>query len=374
MTLNSTGKISLGGLVTGESVNLELGVAAGTAISMPGSVRTLTGISSGPITLPTNFYGKSFRVSLSVTFSTDTVNASVSMTTAGLSGYVAGKTDLTITVNSGVNLWSNATASPALSIGGGTSGDTVTLVNNGNILGRGGDGLGGTIAANGVNSGGKALVFNIPATAAVYINNLGYIAGGGGGGAFASFGASGGGGAGGGRGGGNGGNGGGIPGAGGSGPGIAGSAGGIYIFAPYAYAGGGGGGYIVPGTGGAINAASGQSTGGSLGNGSGKAGGGGGAGGASGSVGGATAGAGGGANAAGGAGTGGTAAGGSATMVGAGGGGGGWGAAGGIASGSAVTGQIGNSAGTPVAGAGGAAVSRTGTITYISRGNIYGSG
>ena len=67
MTLESSGAISLGGSVTNRSVNLELSQGASAQISMNDTnVRTLAGVPSGAIILPTNFYGKS-----SVTFTPD---------------------------------------------------------------------------------------------------------------------------------------------------------------------------------------------------------------------------------------------------------------------------------------------------------------
>jgi hypothetical protein len=60
MTLNSSGPISLGGTGTNASINLELGQSATAQISMnDANVRTLAGVASGAITMPTDFYGKS---------------------------------------------------------------------------------------------------------------------------------------------------------------------------------------------------------------------------------------------------------------------------------------------------------------------------
>jgi hypothetical protein len=60
MALNSSGPISLGGATTGQSINLELGQSATANTSLNASnVRTLAGVASGAITMPTNFYGKS---------------------------------------------------------------------------------------------------------------------------------------------------------------------------------------------------------------------------------------------------------------------------------------------------------------------------
>jgi hypothetical protein len=192
----------------------------------------------------------SARATASQAFATNTTQTTLNVST--LSGYIAGSTDITITVNNGVYLYSTDTATPALTISGATAGDAITLVNNGFIIGKGGTGASGnqlnqTTAAT---AGGPAmsLGFNIS------ITNNSYIAGGGGGGG----GATGGGGA----GGGNGGN---LltgpetlaaAGGAGGGLGSAGSNGGI---APSVSGGdastnagsGAGGGRILPGTGGA---------------------------------------------------------------------------------------------------------------------------
>jgi hypothetical protein len=57
--MNSSGPISLGGLVIGESISLELGNLATTETSLNDTnVRTLAGVPSGIITMPTDFYGK----------------------------------------------------------------------------------------------------------------------------------------------------------------------------------------------------------------------------------------------------------------------------------------------------------------------------
>ena len=60
MTLNTTGPISLGGSTTGQSINLELSQSATAQVSMDdANVRSLAGVASGAITMPTDFYGKS---------------------------------------------------------------------------------------------------------------------------------------------------------------------------------------------------------------------------------------------------------------------------------------------------------------------------
>jgi len=60
MTLNASGPISLAGTTTGQSIEIELGGTGTTQISLnDANVRTLAGVASGAITMPTNFYGKS---------------------------------------------------------------------------------------------------------------------------------------------------------------------------------------------------------------------------------------------------------------------------------------------------------------------------
>lgn len=71
MTLNASGPISLGGSTTGQSINLELGQSATAQVSLNDSnVRTLAGVASGAIVMPTNFYGKSAAVVGQATYTT----------------------------------------------------------------------------------------------------------------------------------------------------------------------------------------------------------------------------------------------------------------------------------------------------------------
>jgi len=60
MPLNTSGAISLAGSTAGQSIALELGLSASGNISLnQANVRSLAGVPSGAITMPTNFYGKS---------------------------------------------------------------------------------------------------------------------------------------------------------------------------------------------------------------------------------------------------------------------------------------------------------------------------
>jgi hypothetical protein len=188
MALPASGAIAL------SDVNTELGLSSTATITMNDTaVRTLFGVASGAIDMNTG-HGKSNRVALSYTFASTTTNASLNVTS--ISGYSAGKSDITITVNSGVYLYSTDVGTPGLTLSGGSSGDTVTLVNNGYIMGKGGHGGDGTYP--GGQAGGTALSLGFNTT----VNNTNgsaYIGGGGGGGADYQVG--GGGGAGGGNGG-----------------------------------------------------------------------------------------------------------------------------------------------------------------------------
>jgi hypothetical protein len=272
------------------------------------------------------------RVAAAQTFATNTTQTALNV--SALSGYVAGITDVTITVNNSVYLYSTDTATAALTITGATTGDTITLVNNGFIIGKGGNGVetSGFNAVNGLPGGpAMSLGYNIN------ITNNSYIAGGGGGGAAGPYPANAmtGGGAGGGNGGGAGPNYfGGIGGA----PGQAGAQGTSNVGNFPNYGGGGGGGRILPGVGGAGRNFSSKPDGGGAGGGS--------------TVGGQNGGTAGSGGSAGNAGEdkGGFSAG----------GGGGWGARGGN-----VDGTLG--------GAGGKAIALNGfTVTYNVTGTVYG--
>lgn len=143
-----------------------------------------------------------------------------------------GRTKAEITIGTGVYVWSDNTATPALTTGNFPKG--LTLINKGYIMGKGGSGIAG--------SNGSAGGVGIYAGGNLEIDSsAGYIGGGGGGGGSPGYNAGGaGGGAGGGSGGGDG-----LPSSGGT-PGSVGSSGGN---GPGS--GGGGGGRVFPGTGGA---------------------------------------------------------------------------------------------------------------------------
>jgi hypothetical protein len=251
-----SGQISL------NDVNVELTLSGTTLIEMnQANVRTLAGVGgSGTVISMQNLQNKTFRVAISSTFSSNTANATLNL--SAISGYVSGKSDITVTINSGVYLYSTSTGGYGLNISGATTGDTLTIVNNGFILGQGG--AGGANSSGGA-SGGPALNLGFGMSACTINNTNGsaYIAGGGGGGGGGS-GNSGAGGAGGGAGAGSGGSGSGGGGGAGGGLGASGASG-----SGNPGGGGGGGGRVLAGSGGAGAGASGAGSGGGAGGGGG---------------------------------------------------------------------------------------------------------
>jgi len=136
---------------------------------------------SGPISVR-NFYGTNRRVVIPLNIPAGDYAYDV-FNNRG-SSYVAGLSDITVTVPSGVLVGSTATDGYAMLVPNSFNpADTVTIVNNGVIQGRGGNGGESQFAAqpaggNAGGPGGSALWVNRPTT----IQNNSVIAGGGGGG------------------------------------------------------------------------------------------------------------------------------------------------------------------------------------------------
>jgi hypothetical protein len=176
MPLPSSGAISF------NAINVELGVSGTTQASLgQATYRTLAGVPSGAISL-SNFYGKSNRVAITITLSSNQQNVNIFNLRGG--SYVAGGSDITVNVNSGVVIGASSTGVYAMTISGFTSGDTIRLNNSGRITGCGGrggnGGYGGEPPSVGQAGavGGNALNITFPTT----IFNSGNIWGGGGGG------------------------------------------------------------------------------------------------------------------------------------------------------------------------------------------------
>ena len=242
MALPASGAISLA------NVNTELGVASNTTRSLnDAAVRSLFGKASGVISM-SDGYGKSstWRATIS------THQAYLNLRSWAISNGWNGSAAAEITIASGIYVYSDNVATPALTMDSFPGG--LTLIVNGYIMGKGGNGGSfytrpeNPAVAYAPEAGGVALALG----GNIVINATnGYIAGGGGGGGGGngawSF-SGGGGGAGGGAGGGvtdasgyssAGGGGGGLGGAGGNGAGNSAAE----------YSGGGGGGRVLPGAG-----------------------------------------------------------------------------------------------------------------------------
>lgn len=161
-------------------VNTELGYSSTAQISLNDSaVRTLAGVGASPATISfSNLSGKSNTFSFTV--SSNQTNAN--LRSLALSAGWNGTTKVVATINSGVYISSNSTGTPALTINGSFP-NGVQLINNGIVVGMGGNGgkgggySNGPSGANG-SAGGLALSVSVATT----INNNNIIAGGGGGG------------------------------------------------------------------------------------------------------------------------------------------------------------------------------------------------
>jgi hypothetical protein len=142
------------------------------------------------ITIPP--VGNGSRSVISLTVNENTFNYDVYQATLNSGLYVNGFTDVFITIANNVTIGSTSPAIPSLIVSsaltqniGFVAGDTVTIINNGTIIGAGGDGgngqnWGSSLAvANNGSAGGDAILLQYLTT----IENNGTIAGGGGGGA-----------------------------------------------------------------------------------------------------------------------------------------------------------------------------------------------
>jgi hypothetical protein len=172
MPLPLTGPVSLA------AVNLELGRAPDATIALDDpAVRALAGITTGPIG-KADLRGKSATFTHTITTHQLELNLRTYLQGQGWDGI----STVAVTVASGIYIWSDTTALPALDMGGAFPGG-LTLINKGFIMGKGGDG--GYLQSNRTTyvapqAGGPAIALTGP----ISIDNTnGYIGGGGGGGA-----------------------------------------------------------------------------------------------------------------------------------------------------------------------------------------------
>jgi len=175
MTLPVSGPISF------NAINVELNVAGTTTANInQASYRALAGVPSGTISL-SNFYGKTNEFLFTIGSNQTNANLRTLAVNAGwnqISRVVA-------TINGGVYVSANSTGTPGLTVDGSFP-NGVELVNNGFIIGMGGNGGAGAdgmtgesvTSGNPGSAGGPALV----ASVGVAVRNNGTIGGGGGGG------------------------------------------------------------------------------------------------------------------------------------------------------------------------------------------------
>jgi hypothetical protein len=174
MALPASGPISF------NDINVELGVAGTTQASLDqASYRTLAGVPSGTISL-SNFYGKSNQFAFTIASNQTNANLRTLAVNAGWNE----SSKVVATIDSGIYISSNSTGTPALTVNGSFPGG-VELINNGYIIGMGGNGgagrsISGTSGFGGAagSSGGLAL----SVSSAISVRNNETIGGGGGGG------------------------------------------------------------------------------------------------------------------------------------------------------------------------------------------------
>ena len=195
MTLASSGNINMVGPDGSprRSIGVELG--DGTLVTpvslISAGTRTLTGIPSGPIIMPGDFYGKStaFIFNDVVSSAMDNYNLQTRAVSAGWNGIK--RLIATTTVNSGVVVSSlyDTIAAMTEDTGSYPSGSTWSIINNGVIVGAGGNGA-NTPAVSGASisagyagqQGGTGFKVAASNLSSLSITNNGTIAGGGGGG------------------------------------------------------------------------------------------------------------------------------------------------------------------------------------------------
>lgn len=167
MALPTSGAISL------SQIETEFGGTAPTSISEYYSAASGVPGNNNPISL-SDFYGTSNLIDLSTVATPVVINGQNSLQEITVSDYISSGGSLSIP--SGWWIWSNNTSNAGMTID-----IPCTIINNGYIIGRGGNGA-GTIGYNGT-AGGPAIRINSGVSGVTITNETGaYIAGGGGGG------------------------------------------------------------------------------------------------------------------------------------------------------------------------------------------------
>ena len=151
MPLPSSGRMRMGA-----DINVELGNSATAQISLGAAApRALAGVPSGAIRLAADFYGKAsaFIFNQTISSNTNDYNLRNAAIAAGWDQVLV--LQATVTINSGVFVGSSSTGSAAFQTGSGfPAGSTLSIINNGSIVGRGGNG--GSAGASGSTTLGSA--------------------------------------------------------------------------------------------------------------------------------------------------------------------------------------------------------------------------
>lgn len=146
------------------------------AVYVPTTVNTADIPVSGAVSIA-DFSGKLKRVDILLNITSSVYNYNVAANALAHPSYAAGYSDVLVTVDSGVYVGSTSTATYAMTVPDTLNvNDTVTIYNNGTILGTGG--AGGNANSGSGGSAGNALYVNRATT----IQNNSIIASGGGGG------------------------------------------------------------------------------------------------------------------------------------------------------------------------------------------------
>jgi hypothetical protein len=170
MALPSSGPISL------SDVNVELGLSATAQISLNDTaVRNLFGKASGAIAM-SDGYGKANEFAFSIVSNQTNANLRTLAVNAGWNQ----TSRVVCTINSGIFISSNSTGTPALTVNGSFP-NGVELINDGNIVGMGGNGGNGGFGSSAGQAGATAgLALSV--AVGLSLRNNATIAGGGGGG------------------------------------------------------------------------------------------------------------------------------------------------------------------------------------------------
>jgi len=173
-----------GAIRMGADIGVETGNTATAQISLGATKpRQLAGVATGAIRVAADFYGKSLSFTFNQTISSDTTN--YNLKSAAITGgwNQTAALNATVTINGGVYVYSTSTGTYAFDTGSTfPAGTSLNLINNGIILGRGGNGGNGGVNQNGQGGAGGAGGPAFIARYATNVTNNGTIGGGGGGG------------------------------------------------------------------------------------------------------------------------------------------------------------------------------------------------